>query len=85
MGRSSLPPGEALLIRPCSSVHSFFMRFPIDVVFLDREGVVLKVYAPLRPWRASTWVRGARQALEMPAGTLARTGTSVGDTLALEE
>lgn len=84
LNRSSLPQGEGLLIRPCSSVHCFFMRFPIDVLFLDAEGRILKLYAPLKQWRSSSWVRGAKQTLELPAGTIAKTGTSVGDVLLLE-
>ena len=84
MGRASLPPGEGLLIRPCSSVHCFFMRFPIDVAFLDGEGRVVKLYAPLRPWRTSSpVVWGAKQALELPAGTIADSDTQVGDVLLL--
>jgi hypothetical protein len=81
LNRSSLETGEGLLIRPCSSVHCFFMRFPIDVLFLDKENRVLKMYAPLKQWRASSIVRGARQTLEVPAGTINRTGTQVGDVL----
>ncbi len=81
LNRSSLEEGEGLLIRPCSSVHCFFMRFPIDVLFLDKEGRVLKMYTPLKQWRATSIVRGAKQTLELPAGTVARTGTQVGDVL----
>ncbi len=81
LNRSSLETGEGLLIRPCSSVHCFFMRFPIDVLFLDKENRVLKMYAPLKQWRASCIVRGAKQTLELPAGTIGRTGTEVGDVL----
>jgi uncharacterized membrane protein (UPF0127 family) len=84
LGRSSLPAGEGLLIRPCSGVHAFFMRFPIDVLLLDAGGRVLKAYAPLRPWRATALVRGAKQALELPAGTIARSDTQVNDSLLIE-
>jgi len=59
LGRAALEPGEGLLITPTGSVHTCFMRFPIDVVFLDRDGAVLGVRADLRPWRASGR-RGAR-------------------------
>ncbi len=85
LNRSSLERGEGLLLKPESSVHCFFMRFPIDVLFLDGEGRVLKMYAPLRPWRTSTIVRGAKQALEVPEGTIASSDTRVGDVLSLEE
>lgn len=84
MGRASLPAGEGLLISPCSSVHCFFMRFPIDVAFLDGEGRVVKLYAPLRPWRTSSpIIWRAKRALELPAGTIATSDTRVGDVLLL--
>jgi len=51
MGRRGLDPGHGLLIKPCSSIHMFFMRFPIDVVFLDRDNVVVKVVHGIKPWR----------------------------------
>ncbi|MDQ3855874.1 MAG: DUF192 domain-containing protein [Chloroflexota bacterium] len=84
LNRSALERGEGLLLRPCSSVHCFFMRFPIDVAFLDGKGQVLKVYEPMKPWRASTIVRRAKQTLELPAGVLRQTGTRVGDVLVIE-
>ncbi|MFA6031017.1 MAG: DUF192 domain-containing protein [Elusimicrobiota bacterium] len=68
LGRSALGRGEGLWLVPCSQVHMFFMRFPIDVVFLDAKGRVLQVVRELRPWRVSPWVRGAHSALELPAG-----------------
>ena len=82
--RSGLEEGEGLLLRPCSSVHTFFMRFPIDVLFLDGNGKVLKQYNPLKQWRASAVVWGAKQTLELPAGVLASSNTRVGDTLLIE-
>jgi uncharacterized protein len=78
LGRSDLERGEGLLLRPAASVHTFFMRFPIDVVFLGRDGEVLKVAAQLPPWRTAG-ARGAKTALELPAGEAARVGLSVGD------
>jgi uncharacterized membrane protein (UPF0127 family) len=83
LGRSGLETGEGLLIRPTNSVHMFFMRFPIDVVFLDRELVVRKVVAALAPWRMAG-CRGASSALELPAGEASRRGLQVGDRLVLE-
>ena len=84
LNRSSLEPGEGLLLKPGSSVHCFFMRFTIDVAFLDRDGKVVKLYHSMKPWRASSVVRGAKQALELPEGTLRETDTQVGDVLLLE-
>ena len=81
LGRDHLPPGHGLLIVPCSSVHTFFMRFAIDVAFLDRDGRVVRAYGSVPPFRLLTGGRGARMALELPAGTLARTGTRAGDFL----
>jgi uncharacterized membrane protein (UPF0127 family) len=83
LGREGLDDAEGLLIRPTNSVHMFFMRFAIDVVFLDRDLVVRKVVEALRPWRM-TGCRGARAALELPAGTAGRRGITVGERLTLE-
>ncbi len=67
LGTRSLDSEEALWIDPCSSVHTFGMRYAIDVVFVDRQGLVLKVFHNLSPWRAA-WCRGARSVYEMAAG-----------------
>jgi uncharacterized membrane protein (UPF0127 family) len=74
MFRAELPAGHGLALRPCNSVHMFFMRFPLDVLFVDGDGRVLRVLHSLRPWRASTLVRGAKAAIELPAGTARRAG-----------
>ena len=71
LGRTSLPSGEGMLLRPTSSVHTAFMRFAIDVVFLDKGNEVVKVAAEIRPWRAAA-CRGARAVLELPAGEAAK-------------
>lgn len=73
MGRRSLASGHGLLLRPSPSIHTCFMRFPIDVVFLDRELRVVSVRARLRAWRFAGQ-RGARAVLELPAGEAARRG-----------
>src|SRR5438067_12208500 len=83
LGRSGLAPGEGMLIRPTSGVHTAFMRFPIDVVFLDRSLRVLAVREDVRPWRAVAQ-RGARAALELAAGEAARSGIGEGDELQVE-
>jgi uncharacterized membrane protein (UPF0127 family) len=85
MGRRRLEEGEGLLLAPCSSVHTFFMRFPIDVIFMDREGKVVKVAPALAPFRLALGGRQAREAVEVTAGTAARADTAVGDCLAVEE
>jgi len=81
MFRSELPAGHGLLIRPCNSIHMFFMRFPLDVAFVDEAGVVLHIVRGIRPWRVSRIVRRAKGAFELPAGTLAATGVETGDHL----
>jgi uncharacterized membrane protein (UPF0127 family) len=67
--RAGLAPGSGLLLVPCPSVHTFFMRFAIDVVLLDRGGRVVAVRRGVRPWRVVLPVRGAHAALELPAGS----------------
>jgi uncharacterized protein len=83
LGRNGLEPGNGMLIDRAPSVHMFFMRFPIDVVFLDRDWKVLSVRHELRPWRVAG-ARGAVAALELPAGAAAAVGIAEGDVLALE-
>ena len=83
IGRRELPAGHGLAITPCNSIHMFFMRFPIDVAFLAKEGTVKRVYHELRPWRISRIVRGARTAVELPAGTLEAAGVEPGAALQL--
>jgi uncharacterized protein len=77
LGRDGLPSGEGLLLRPAGSIHTAFMRFPIDAVFLDRDDRVLKVVAELAPWRTAA-CRGARAVLELQAGEAARRGLRAG-------
>lgn len=73
-------PGQALLITPCAAVHTAFMRYPIDVVFLDRRGSVRKVARALPPWRIAICV-GARHTLELAVGEARRLGLTPGRTL----
>jgi uncharacterized protein len=80
LGRSTLEPGEGLLLSPISSIHTCFMRFPIDAVFLDRDFVVLEISAGLQAWRVASHC-GARHVLELPAGACARNGIQSGERL----
>jgi uncharacterized membrane protein (UPF0127 family) len=80
LGRSALPVGEGLWLEPAGSIHTFFMRFPIDVVFLDRDSRVLKIVRDVGPWRAAA-CRGARAALELAAGEAARAQLQPGEVL----
>lgn len=81
IGTASLENEAGLLIIPCSSVHSFFMRYPIDVVFLDHNNRVLKILYSLPPYRIGPMVKGARKALELKAGVVSATGTEIGDQI----
>lgn len=81
LGRSSLSPEEGLLLAPCNAVHSCFMRFPFDAVFLDSDGCVVKVIHEMLPFRFSPVVRRAVAVLELSAGTVRMTGTQVGDRI----
>lgn len=83
MLRPELAEGHGLLLAPCNQVHMFFMRFPIDVAYLDREGRVKRVYHRLRPWRVTRVVFGAKAAVELPAGSLAAAGVEPGMVLRL--
>ena len=82
--RAGLAKGEGLWIVPCEAIHTFFMRFDIDVLFLDRKRRVVKVVPRMRPWRISVSWRG-RSVLELPAGTIEETGTVRGDVLEVRQ
>jgi uncharacterized membrane protein (UPF0127 family) len=82
LGRKELEPGGGMLLTPEPSVHMFFMRFAIDVVFLDRDHKVVGVRHDLRPWKVAG-ARGAYATLELPVGAAA--GLEVGDELVLED
>lgn len=85
LGYPSLKPGQGLVLIPCQSIHTFLMRFPIDVAFLDCSGRVVHLIPHLAPGRLVLPVPQAHAVVEMPAGTLAFTGTQVGDILILQE
>jgi uncharacterized membrane protein (UPF0127 family) len=84
MGHPGLEAGQGLLIEPCSSVHSFFMRFPIDVIFVDRTNTVVGITTSMAPNRPYAGARNARYVIELPAGTIAASGTQIGDALQVE-
>jgi uncharacterized protein len=80
LGRGSLPPGQAIILEPAASIHMFFMRFGIDVLFLDRSGAVVKVVRDLRPWRLAS-AKGARSVIEMAAGSTDGLDLQTGDRI----
>lgn len=79
-----LEPGEGLLISPCSAVHTFFMKFPIDLVYIDRKKQVRKVRQAVPAWRLSACF-SAHSVIELPAGTVERTRTEPGDQLVIDK
>jgi len=81
LGRSGLRNGEGIVLRPAWSIHTGFMRFPIDVVFLDPDLTVIQIFPELQPWRTAS-IRGAREIVELPAGECQRRGLEVGDRVA---
>jgi uncharacterized protein len=82
LGRDGLPAGHALLIAPCSSIHTWFMRFPIDVIFVTRDGRVLKTRAAIPAWKMALGL-GAYATVELRAGAIAESGVKAGDRLEL--
>jgi len=84
MLRKGVEDGGGILLTPSASIHSFFMRFRFDAIFLDREGRVTKVVHAMRPWRIAFGGKGARDTLELAAGVAERTGTQPGDLLVFE-
>jgi hypothetical protein len=83
LDRSEMAEDEGLWIQPTSSIHMWFMRFAIDVVWAADDGRVLKLVEGIKPWRMS-FSRGAKVALELPVGAIARSGVEVGDYLVIE-
>jgi uncharacterized membrane protein (UPF0127 family) len=83
MFTAPLPVGGGLVIEPCSSIHMFFMRYPLDILFLNKQGKVVFMYRGIKPWRLGRVVRGARLAIELPEGTIAESGTQIGDTVSI--
>jgi len=81
IGRPGLKHGEALILMPCNCVHTCFMNFPIDILFIDREMSVLHIMENIKPFRFSPVITRSYLVAEFPAGSLAGTGTSPGDSL----
>ena len=84
LGRSHLEAGEALWITPCHGVHTWFMRFSIDIIAMDADGVVVDAVSTLKPWRMRLPKPGAVSVLELPAGTLLTSPVKVGDRIQIQ-
>jgi len=85
LGEGSLNKGSAMVLKPCNSVHTFFMRFAIDVIFVDDKNCVIKTFTQLKPFRLSPVYYNAAFAIELPFGAVKESATSAGDFLILEE
>ena len=84
LGREQLQTGEGMWLNPCGSVHTFWMKFAIDVVYLSRDMRALKIVHQMWPWNMSFAPWSSHSTLELPIGTCRQTGTEVGDRLAIE-
>ena len=82
LGQHRLAEGHALIIAPSNAVHTWFMKFSIDIAFVARSGCVLKVRTAVPPWRMTAALR-AFAVIELPAGTLERSQTRAGDILSV--
>jgi uncharacterized membrane protein (UPF0127 family) len=85
MGRKELVPGSVLVLEPSNGVHTFFMRFEMDALFVDKEWRVLHIADRMKPWRVSRIVRRSRRIVELPGGTCRALGVAKGDQLSLRE
>jgi uncharacterized protein len=81
IGVKELAPGFGLVIRPCNGVHCMFMSIPIDVLYVDKEDRVVALDEAMQPWAVGRIYRASRYVIELPAGTIAATGTQPGDQL----
>ena len=80
LGRKGLEPGEGMWIVPCEAIHTFFMRFPIDLIYLDKKSRVRKIRSAVPAWRISACL-SAHSVLELPVGTIRESKTEQGDVL----
>ena len=85
MGRKGVEDGGGLLLAKSASIHSFFMRFRFDAIFIDRENRVVKIVPAMRQWWIAFGGRGAKDVIELAAGVAEQTGTQPGDALVFEE
>jgi hypothetical protein len=83
LGKKEFSKGQALILRRCNCIHTFFMRFPIDVVFVDKNNRIIKTLANFKPFRISGIYFRANLVIELPYGTLGASATSVADILSI--
>lgn len=85
LGRDGLSDGEGLILKGEKSIHMFFMKFAIDVVYVNDDMQVIRLDENMPPWKIGPFVAGSAYVIELPVGTIARTGSKAGDTLAFHE
>lgn len=85
LGRKNLGEGEGLWLKPCNGIHTFFMKFPIDAVFLDKENKIVKIFHAFRPWRITPIFWKACSTLEMSEGLAEKYHLNIGDELKFTE
>lgn len=83
LGKKELPQGQAMILKVCDSIHTFFMQFPIDVIFVDSNNKVIKMIPRMQPFRISGIYFKAYLAIELPAGIIEKTATEAGDFLSI--
>ena len=83
LSRKQFEQGQALIIKPCNSIHTFFMHFAIDVIFVDSRNRITKIIRSMQPFRLSGIYLNALFSIELPAGTLKKTSTQTGDYIAI--
>lgn len=84
LGRAGLEAGTGMVLKPCNMIHTWFMRFPIDVLFVNDEGIVVRAVEALRPFSVAWGGSEASQTIELPVGTLARVGVGSGARVRME-
>lgn len=84
MGKKNLEKNEGIFLTPCNSIHMMFMKFPIDIIFLDRKNKIIHITENIQPWKISKVIFKAQSVLEVPIGTVKETKSKIGDSLSIE-
>lgn len=84
MTMKELQSDEGLILAPCNGVHTFFMKFPIDVLYLDKDNRIIEIFTQVEPWRVLPASKNTCSVMELPGGTIAKTGTKKGHRLSIE-
>ncbi|MFN8577842.1 MAG: DUF192 domain-containing protein [Candidatus Sericytochromatia bacterium] len=84
MGKKEINEGQGVFLTPCNSIHMMFMKFPIDIIFLDRKNKIIHITENIQPWKISKIVFMAQSVLELPVGSVSKTDSKVGDKLTIE-